>query len=144
MKTILIFYISSLLIPVYGQKLKQGIQGQVFWISGNQMPGPGKEVAPQLGVEREVCIYELTYLKDCKQEDGFFISVPAKLVHTVHSNPDGTFKVKLPPGNYSVFVREPKGLFANLFDKDNSINPVVVKERQYSWITIAIDYQTAY
>jgi hypothetical protein len=47
--------------------------------------------------------------------------------------------VKLAPGTYSVFVQEPEGLFANLFQQ-NRINPVVVKSRQYTWISITIEY----
>jgi hypothetical protein len=123
---------------------KQGIKGQIYWISGNQMPGPETKSSPQQGVQREVYVYELTYVKDCKQDGLFFTSIPTHLVTQRVSNPDGTFKVKLLPGKYSVFVKEPKGLFANLFDQNNAINPIIVKEKNYAWITIAIDYEAAY
>jgi hypothetical protein len=98
----------------------------------------------QPDARREVHIYTLTYLRDCQQDGPFFNSISTQLVTTVPSLPDGTFKVKLPPGTYSVFVKEPKGLFANLFDKESAINPVIVKEKKYSWVTIAIDYEAAY
>jgi len=142
MKASFAFALCLLFITCSAQK--QGIKGQVYWISGNQMPRPGAKTSPQLGVQREVYIYELTYLIDCKQEDGFFISIPTRLVIHAFTLPDGTFKIKLPPGSYSVFVKEPKGLFANLFDKNNALNPILIKEKQYSWLTIAIDYEAAY
>lgn len=77
-------------------------------------------------------------------ENGFFKDIATPLVTSLITNPDGSFKLKLPPGKYSVFVKEDDGLFANLFDKDNSINPVVVKERQYSWLPITVDYNATY
>jgi hypothetical protein len=145
MKAIFAFALCFLfLATTTAQKLKQGIRGQVYWIAGNQMPGPGKKMSPQLGVQRELHIYELTHLKDCQQDGTFFTALSTKLITTALSLPDGTFKVKLPPGTYSVFVKEPKGLFANLFDQNSAINPVIVKEKQYSWLTIAIDYEAAY
>ncbi|HEY5823452.1 MAG TPA: carboxypeptidase regulatory-like domain-containing protein [Cyclobacteriaceae bacterium] len=144
MKAIFAFALCLLFLTSAAQKLKQGIQGQVYWISGNQMPGPGTKMSPQLGVQREVHIYELTYLKDCQQDGTFFNAISTRLITTALSLPDGTFKIKLPPGTYSVFVKEPKGLFANLFDQKSAINPIIVKEKQYAWLTIAIDYEAAY
>ena len=131
-------------LTAYAQKLKQGIRGQVYWTSGNQMPGPGVKPSPQLGVQREIFIYELVSLKDCEQKDGFFTSVSSRLITTALSKPDGAFKIKLPPGRYSVFVKEPKGLFANSFDKNSFINPITVIERRFAPVTILINYQAAY
>lgn len=132
-------------MPAFGQKkLKQGIEGKVFWIEGNRMPGPEKKENPQEGVQREIFIYEATRLSDVKQQNGFFAQINTRLVLQTTSRADGSFKVKLPPGQYSVFVKEPQGLFANLFDGNNFINPVSVKPKEFTWLTIAIDYQAAY
>ena len=144
MKAICAFALCFVIITGSAQKLKQGIKGNVYWISGNQMPGPGTKMSPQLGVQRELHIYELTHLKDCQQDGPFFSAISTRLITTALSLPDGTFKVKLLPGTYSVFVKEPKGLFANLFDQNSAINPVIIKEKQYSWLTIAVDYEAAY
>jgi len=142
MKAVFAFALCLVFITCPAQK--QGIKGQVYWISGNQMPGPGTKMSPQLGVQREIHIYELTYPKDCQQDGPFFSAISTPLITTTVSLPDGTFKVKLPPGTYSIFVKEPKGLFANLFGKNSAINPVIVREKQYAWVTIAIDYEAAY
>lgn len=123
---------------------RQGIKGQLYWVNGNQMPGPEKTHIPRHGVAREIYVYELTSLPYVEMKDGFYKKVHTRFVKSGFSKPDGSFKIKLPPGRYSVFVKENKGLFANIFDSENNISPVTVESRKYSWITITIDYQAVY
>lgn len=123
---------------------KQGLYGQVFWVSGNQMPGPEVVLSANQGTCREILIYELTTFADATQVGPFFRDIKTRLVATVKSKADGTFKIKLPPGSYSVFTRERNGFYANLFDQDNNINPVVIKPNNFAWKTITIDYEVAY
>lgn len=137
---VILFLLTSL--AAAGQK--QGLQGQVFWVSGNQMPGPDAVLSPNQGAVRDVLIYELTNLSDATQVGPFFRDIKTRLVATITSKPDGTFKVKLPVGSYSVFTREKSGYYANLFDGKGYINPVIIKEGQYAWKTITIDYDAAY
>ncbi|HEY8937821.1 MAG TPA: carboxypeptidase regulatory-like domain-containing protein [Cyclobacteriaceae bacterium] len=144
MKSTFAFFILSLIV-IQSHAQREGIQGEVFWVSGNQMPGPGKVSSPQQGVVREIYIYEVTRLQDAEQgADGFFTSIKKPLVTKTSSQPDGSFHVKLPPGEYSLFVKEEKGLFANLIDNDGKINSVLVKPKKYSYITIAIDYEAVF
>lgn len=142
--------ICGLLILVFAncdltaQSLKQGIQGKIFWVDNSGVPSPSQNPDPQTGVQREIAVYEVATRADAQQDsDGFFSDITTKLVLSAVSNADGSFKIKLLPGTYSVFVKEPKGLYANLFDRQNRINPVIVQSRQYTWITITIDYQAA-
>lgn len=137
---VILFLLTSL--AAAGQK--QGLQGQVFWVSGNQMPGPDAVLSPNQGAVREVLIYELTNLSDATQVGPFFRDIKTRLVATITSKSDGTFKIKLPVGSYSVFTREKSGYYANLFDGKGYINPVTIKEGQYAWKTITIDYDAAY
>jgi len=123
---------------------KQGISGKVFWLSANQMPGPGMNLTPQQGAPREILIYKVATLQDVTKKGNFFSEIKTELVKKTYSDIEGSFKVKLAPGEYSVFVKEPQGLFANSFDKDNKINPIIVKSGKFSWITINIDYEAAY
>jgi hypothetical protein len=123
---------------------KQGLHGQVFWVSGNQMPGPESILSPNQGAVREVLVYELTSFKDVTQVGPFFRDIKTKMVASIQSKPDGTFKLKLPPGAYSVFTKEKNGLYANLFDEKSNINPVVIKAGEYVWKVITIDYDAAY
>jgi len=123
---------------------KEGIKGQVFWISGNQMPGPGKSIPPNQGIAREIHIYKATNLKDVHQKDQFFYEIKTELVAKAWSSMDGSFKIKLYPGEYSVFTLEPSGLFANVIDQNGCIGCVVVQAKKYSWLAITIDYEAAY
>jgi len=138
------FFILFLLCTLTAFSQKQGLRGQVFWVSGNQMPGPESILSPNQGAVREVLIYELTSIKDVTQVGPFFRDIKTKVVATIQSKPDGTFKIKLLPGNYSVFTREKNGLYANLFDEKNNINPVYVKSGQYASKTMIIGYEVAY
>lgn len=137
---VILFLLTSL--AATGQK--QGLQGQVFWVSGNQMPGPDAVLSPNQGAVRDVLIYELTNITDATQIGPFFRDIKTRLIATATSRADGTFKVKLPAGSYSVFTREKSGLYANLFDGKGYINPVTIKAGQYAWKTITIDYDAAY
>lgn len=123
---------------------KQGIKGQVFWLSGNQMPGPGVQRPAQQGIIREIHIYKVATMDDVVMDNNYYSQVKTDLVAKVISGKDGYFKVRLPPGEYSVFTVEPKGLFANMFDVKNRINPVVVRDRKFTWITVTVDYEAAY
>jgi len=140
----LLLSILLVVVQLSAEAQKQGIKGQVFWLSGNQMPGPEKKLPPHQGIVREIIIYPEIKLKDTKQTDGFFTDIQGNPVATVVSKADGSFKIKLPPGKYSVFIKEPKGLFANLFDGHGIINPIVVKAKQYTWITLTVDYEAVY
>ena len=141
----LLIFMAGILTPDQpGFCQRQGIKGQVFWLSGNQMPGPGRELAPNLGVSREILIYEATTKADVVQHETFFSDIKTRLVATVVSGNDGRFKVKLPPGRYSVFIKEPSGLFANLFNTSGEINPVVVEPKKFTWMSITVDYEAFY
>jgi hypothetical protein len=142
MKLLVLFLLLLCSLSSYSQK--QGVHGQVFWVSGNQMPGPESMLSPNQGAIREVLVYELTSFKDVTQVGPFFRDIKTKMVASVLSKADGTFKVKLAPGAYSVFTKEKNGLYANLFDTKTNINPVNVKAGEYAWKTITIDYEAAY
>ena len=141
-KLLLAFLLLTIQFQVDAQR--QGIQGQVFWIGGNQMPGPGKSISPQQGIVREIVIFHEVKLQDTNQKDGFFTDINSEPVASLFSNADGSFHIQLPSGKYSVFVKETKGLFANLFDAQGNINPVIVKDKKYSWITLSVDYEAVY
>ncbi|MEN7549016.1 carboxypeptidase-like regulatory domain-containing protein [Rapidithrix thailandica] len=128
----------------------QGIEGQVIWKEGNFMPGPAprpgepsKKQKTQ-GVEREILIYALTQLKQTQRKGAFFTQVSTELIKTVKSDTEGRFRVGLPAGQYSVFVKEEQGLYANFFDGKGHIHPIEVKEGEYTTIQITIDYKAAY
>ena len=142
MKIICCILLISLLSSSAAQK--QGICGKVLWVEGNQMPGPGKKESRGSGIAREIHVYELVTMENTIQQNGFFTEVKARRVAIGTSKSNGSYKIELPPGEYSVFTKEPEGLFANLFDSRGAINSVTVKEGDFTEIDLTINYEAAY
>lgn len=128
---------------------EQGLAGQVLWLEGNLMPTISEkpeEIPQKKGepVQRELHIYELTTMDEATADGTFFHDIKTRLIETVETNKDGEFVVALPAGQYSVFVKEEQGLFANSFDGEGHINPVTIKEGEITTIQIDINYAAAY
>lgn len=123
---------------------KQGIKGKVVWISGNQMPGPGKKLDKGKGIEREILVYKPVAVQNAKQKDGFFTEINETLVTRIKSKADGSFCVKLPVGEYSIFTKEPDGLFASIYDDQGRINVITVEKKKFSEITLQLNYEATY
>lgn len=127
---------------------KQGICGVVREKRGNYMPGPDspKSNAGGMPVEREILIFPLLNMSQVDMgENGFINSVrEAKPIKTIQTGKDGKFCVDLPIGQYSVIVREPKGLYANLSDVRNNIFPVRVQKDKSVSITVDITHQAVF
>jgi len=140
----LFYLILIFILTCCGSLNKQGIVGQLDWVTGNQMPGPDKIPVARQGVVREVQIYELLSQSDVESDGVFIKKVNKPLVKTVVSDSNGKFKVSLPTGSYSILIKETNGLFANQFDHNNNIQPVIVKEKRFSEVTITINYEAAY
>jgi len=108
--------------------IKQGIWGNVWLWEGDFMPGPGAASRGKVtAVRREVLIYEPTPLKVLEPSTGTeFTKVKSKLVKKVKSCKNGFYQVSLPPGRYSVFVKQGSSLYANWFDGEAYVLPVTV------------------
>lgn len=126
--------------------IKQGITGQILWQAGNQMPSPdAPPTENKRGVQRTVYIYELTNANQVTTQDGVFhTNIQTNLVAQVVTDANGNFSVALEPGKYSLFTKEEKGLYANLFDGEMNIFPVEVKKGEKTTIEFLINYQASY
>jgi hypothetical protein len=124
--SLFLFLLMSCLSLKSNQKIKQGICGTVWLKQGNQMPAPGRASSPAQPVIREIAVYQLTNLSDVKNNAGIFTAIKTALVAKASSNAKGYFEVALPIGQYSVFVLEKEGLYANNFNGKGSINAVEV------------------
>ena len=125
----------------------QGISGQVLWHEGNQMPAPNAvtDTADGQPVQRLVYIFERTKTSDATPSKGpIYDEINTNLVKVVPTDHLGRFKVVLPPGEYSLFTKEDNGFFANQVDSDNNINLINVKSKQFTPITIDINYKASY
>lgn len=108
------------------------------------MPGPGMKTTDKKGVARELHVYEPVNFKQANQVNGFYRDINTKLIAKTQSQPDGSFTIKLPPGTYSVFTKEPEGLFANTFDQNGVINAITVEKGKFTKTDITINYKAAY
>jgi len=127
------------------QGVSQGISGQVLWYEGDLMPGIDKEPVEGKPIQREIHIYKATTIDQTEVQEGTFYSdISTELVLTTLSDEDGKFIVALAPGTYSVFVKEPQGLFANRFDQGGVINPVTISQNELVSLSIKVDYKAAY
>lgn len=130
------------------KKGSQGVSGTVLWRSGNLMPSPDAKTSNRKGspIVREILIYELTDNSRVEpaEESGFYKQINSKFIKKVTSDKEGRFTVSLPAGYYSLFIKEEKGLYANLFDDAMNINPVHIQKGKWEKMDIIVDYAAVY
>ena len=126
--------------------VKTGIEGTVVKISGNQMPSPDRPPSQPAGMRATICVYELTNMSQVVREgqSASYTAVNTKLIKTVESDSKGKFRVRLPPGKYSLFIKTDKGYYSNGFDGQNNINPVEVIKKKLSKIELRFDQGATY
>lgn len=123
---------------------KQGIEGKLIWVEGNQMPGPKRQPVEQKGVSREVYVYPVLTMADVKMEGVFVSEVNKPVYKKLQSDSSGKFIINLPPGVYSILIKEDAGLFVNSFDVKQQLNPITVNSGQVTRVEIIINYNAAY
>jgi len=144
-----LIFIALLFLPFACRTPQTGkdgfLKGELKWVTGNQMPGPGRTADAGKPIQRVVLIYPPVQRDDCEYgAHGLFTRVPGEPVATVLSNPEGVFITNLPEGMYSVFTREEEGLFASVSNGEGIMNPISVTSRDTTTISIDINYTAAY
>lgn len=101
----------------------QGISGTVLEARGNRMPMKGVEPQPLKGIRSTILIYDSTHLSQTTRSatSGFYTLINTRLVASVETDSAGKFIASLPPGKYSLFIKQGESFFANLFDQYNNI-----------------------
>ncbi|HLX92223.1 MAG TPA: hypothetical protein VKR32_11095 [Puia sp.] len=124
----------------------QGIEGHIYYISGNQMPSPGRKLPPPKGIKTTLYIYGLTNINQVKRQGQsvFYSNVNTKLITTVPSDSSGYFKVQLDPGHYSLFTKKEALFYSGIFDNYNNISPVEVHPGKMTNVRFTIDYDATY
>lgn len=144
------FFVAILLVSCKPYKPEgQGITGTISWIEGNQMPmitesGKGDVKSSAIPVKRTVRIYPLIKISDLKMEDGLFTAVAEKPITEIESDESGVYSIQLSPGRYSVLIVEEDGMFASIFDGDGNVNPVTVKENEWTLLDVEVNYKAVY
>lgn len=126
--------------------IKQGIWGNVWLWQGDFMPSTETELRGSItAVSREVRIYEPTSMQETVPSIGTrFTRINSRLVGTVESQGNGFFQVSLPPGQYSLFVREDSTFYANWFNGQGYVLPVTVAKDSVTKFQVDLTYGAVY
>jgi hypothetical protein len=125
---------------------RSGIKGHLYLEKGNRMPAPDAPVIVPKGIKTTLYIYELTNLGQVARDanPAFYKTISTTLVKQVESAEDGSFKTKLNPGKYSLFVKKGDLFYSNIFDGDNNIYPVEVKKGAMTEVVYRVNYDAVY
>lgn len=132
------------------QQLKQGIEGYVQEYTGNFMPMKNRNHSPSTPQPKPLAttiyIYQATNLKDVVQinQSPSYSAINTKFVTAVKSDSTGYFKINLPAGKYSIFIKHNQNFYANSFDEKNNIALVVVNQNIFTKVTIKADANATY
>jgi hypothetical protein len=123
---------------------RQGIQGHVYLVTGNQMPSPDRPPSKPAGMKTTLYIYELTNNSQVTREGAFYSSISTRMVKQVMTDDNGYFKVKLKPGRYSLFVKKGELFYSSVFDDKNNIHPVEVRKGEWTEEDFRANYDAVY
>jgi hypothetical protein len=125
---------------------RSGISGHVVVESGNRMPDPDNPVSSPKGIKTKLYIYELTNINQVSRQgmSAFYTQVPTRLVKEIETDEDGSFRVKLKPGRYSLFVKKDQLFYSSVFDGQNNIHPVEVKKGKMTEEVFKVNYNAVY
>jgi hypothetical protein len=127
----------------------QGVSGKVTWLEGNQMPSIKSEDQKSNPPERTkgnpvvrvIKVYPVVNMADARLEDGLFQSIAGNPIAEVTSDENGDYSLILPVGKYSLFTVEEDGLFANSFDGNGNIEPLIIKKGEWVTRNLVINYK---
>jgi hypothetical protein len=131
------------------QVYRQGIEGLVIWSEEPIVPIEGEDVERANEGRRtaamEIHIHELTHIDQVNHLGKLFFSdIRTEKVRVVNSDLHGFFSAGLPPGMYSIFVKQGNVFFANNFDSLRNISPVKVVSGEFTQIAIEVNYMEAF
>ena len=133
------FFLAFLLLGIssVAEAQRSYVEGQLYWLPTQDN---FQQNIPYQGVPLEIFIYELTSPEEVEVEGNNIKKINSRLVQHSFSRPDGAFKIKVPPGQYSVFARYKNDFFGNLKDQQGHLSPVMVKAKKSGWVTITLNY----
>jgi hypothetical protein len=124
--------------------LNQGIEGNIYKVSGNQMPMKGTQRNKPKALICEVYIYQATTAKQAQGQGTLYSHISTKLVSKVKTDSTGHFQAELPAGLYSVFVKEGNQYFASESDGTGTLNPAEVATGKVTTRNVTVNFDAAY
>jgi hypothetical protein len=118
----------------------QGLQGTVYGVMGNQMPMKGAIQSGGKGVAVTVLIFAITNQSQTSESSntGYYSTVNTQELARVKTNKEGYFKIALPIGKYSLFIKTDKGFYANLRDQFNNLAAFEVVAGEYTNVKLTL------
>jgi hypothetical protein len=143
---LMIMSCSSVRIKKTAPFINQGIEGYIYFVSGNQMPSPNRKPSLPKGIRTVLYIYHLTNINQVTRQGQsvFYSFVNTIFIAKTESDTNGYFKVHLEPGRYSLFTKKGALFYARIFDKDNNIAPAEVFPGKLTKVKVSIDYDATY
>lgn len=122
------------------------VAGKVQRIMGNQMPSPDLANEEPGGFSTTVYFFEPTLVNMGLPtgEQGVFMMTDKKLVAKVLAEKDGSFKLKLKPGKYSVLLGKDGQYYSNLSDLEGLINPIEINKSSKKPLVLKADWGAIY
>lgn len=122
------------------------VAGKVQRIMGNQMPSPDLAKEEPGGFSTTVYFFEPTLVNMGlpTEEQGVFMMTDKKLVAKVLAEKDGSFKLKLKPGKYSVLLGKDGQYYSNISDLEGLINPIEINKSSKKPLVLKADWGAIY
>ncbi|MCM0081131.1 carboxypeptidase-like regulatory domain-containing protein [Geomonas sp. Red32] len=126
--------------------INQGIFGVVRFWKGDFQPFDSEKHSSISPVQREVLAYKVITIRDIDPfwSGPFLTQIPGELVGKTSSDASGFYEMSLPPGVYSVIIKEGSNYYINRFGGYGLVNPVQVVPGAVVNLDINIQYQAAF
>ena len=143
-KTMVFMLLMVSLVGCGGAKVQ--ITGKVKRVMGNQMPSPDVINEEPAGFSTTVYFFAPTLMKMGMPtgEQGVFLMTDKKLVARSLAEKDGSFKLKLRPGKYSVLLGKDGQFYRNISSLDGLINPIEINKSSKKPIVLYADWGAIY
>ena len=109
--------------PLQISAVNQGISGFVTELKGNQMPMKGVDPMPPKGLAA---------------------IIQTKRLATIQTDSVGAFRIALPVGKYSLFIKSGESYFANDFNQFNNICLIEVEAQKWTTARIVLNSAASY
>jgi hypothetical protein len=126
--------------------ITQGITGYITEATGNQMPMKDAPLPVGRGILTTVLVYEPTNISQVRRigTSPLYTAISTKLVASAETDSTGAFRVELPAGSYSLFIKQGNRFYANLFDVNNNIALFTVEEGKLTKADLKISSKASY
>lgn len=122
------------------------VTGEVWRIRGNQMPSPDLPDPVYPGYKTTIFFYQPVNAVAAKPvgDGGMYREINGQLEGTAASNDKGSFRIRLKPGRYSVFIGHDSLYYANIRDGSGVLHPVEIPNRRSYHLRLRADWDATY